>query len=286
VLARAKTAWKWVSATDTALSWAERVLRILGVSASIGLVSAVIVWVAQNFYSALVIGLVVWLFAMMSLLAKTTKQADSQVPLVAESDTEEETPPVSSTGPEDVGQLRTQLAEAEQRIEELQKLLAANRPPQHFKTPVETINVLTPAEAQEIEELKAENERLRTDATSPEVAKQKRRCFHIADQLRSLYEELLDGERLLIAHFQERQEANVPEKELEEERRAKQLELEGRIRHTYSYGYFDRFEKLYEELEPDGWLGPNDEDLFLNLRDPHDIKKVADRLDDVGRHLL
>ena len=37
---------------------------------------------------------------------------------------------------------------------------------------------------------------------------------------------------------------------------------------------------------PDGWLGPNDEDLFSSVGDPHDIKKVADRLDEVGRNLL
>jgi flagellar basal body-associated protein FliL len=101
-------------------------------------------------------------------------------------------------------------------------------------------------------DLKDQVARLQTEATSPEAAKQKRRCFHIADQLRGLYGELLDGERLLIAHFQERQEAGVPENELEEERRTKQLELERRIRRTYGHGYSDRLEKLYEELEPDG----------------------------------
>jgi hypothetical protein len=151
VLARAKTAWKWISATDTALSWAERVFRILGVSAGIGLVSAVIARVVQNFYAALVIGLAVWLFAMMGLLAKTTRQADSRVPLVAESDAEDESLPMPPTDPEDVGQLRTQLDEAEHRIDELQKLLAANRPPQHFKTPVETVDLRTTDEAREIE---------------------------------------------------------------------------------------------------------------------------------------
>jgi len=128
--------------------------------------------------------------------------------------------------------------------------------------------------------------RLQNQATSPEVSKQKRRCFHLADDLRGLYRELQGGERALIAHLQEQKEANVPEQELEEEQHTKQLELEKEVRRKYHYGFSDRLEKLYEELEPDGWLGPNDERLFLNLQDPHDIMKVADRLDEVGRNLL
>ena len=149
-----------------------------------------------------------------------------------------------------------------------------------------TLEALSPDDAKVLEELRAEVERLRNEASSPEVAKQKRLCFHLAGQLRSLYEELLDGERQLDAHLQERQEANVPEEELQEERRTKQRKLEGRIRQEYSDGFDDRLDKLYWELQPDGWLGPNDEVLFSSAGDPHDIKKVADRLDEVGRNLL
>jgi uncharacterized membrane-anchored protein YhcB (DUF1043 family) len=130
----------------------------------------------------------------------------------------------------------------------------------------------------EMEELKAENERLRNQVASPEVSRRKRLCFHLADDLRGLYREVQDGERMLIAHRQEQEEANIPEKEREEERRTKQLDLENKMQRKYHYGFSDRLEKLYEEQEPDGWLGPNDETLFLNLRDPSDIKKVADRL--------
>jgi hypothetical protein len=37
------------------------------------------------------------------------------------------------------------------------------------------------------EELRAENERLRNQVASPEVSRQKRLCFHLADDLRGLY---------------------------------------------------------------------------------------------------
>jgi hypothetical protein len=124
----------------------------------------------------------------------------------------------------------------------------------------------------EIEELKAENERLRNQVASPEVSRQKRLCFHLANDLRGLHREFQDDERMLIAHLQEQEEANMPEKEREEERRTKQLDLEDKTQHKYHYGFLDRLEKLYEELEPNGWLGPNDEILFLNLTDPNDIK--------------
>jgi hypothetical protein len=90
---------------------------------------------------------------------------------------------------------------------------------------------------------------------------------------------------MLIAHLQEQEEANIPEKEREEERRTKQLDLENKTQHKYHYGFSDRLEKLYEELEPDGWLGPNDGTLFLNLRDPNVNKKIADRLEEVGHKL-
>jgi len=184
--------------------------------------------------------------------------------------------------------LKRQLAEAQQTIQSQRQAMEDEQGVADWgEHNAGTIETVTPAKAKEIEELKAENERLRNEASSPEVAKQKRLCFHLAGQLRSLYEELLDGERLLDAQLQERREANVPEEELQRERRAKQLRLEGRIRQTYMHGFDDRLDKLYWSLQPDSWLGPNDQDLFGgNLPDPHDIKKVADRLDEVGRNLL
>jgi DNA repair exonuclease SbcCD ATPase subunit len=66
----------------------------------------------------------------------------------------------SSTDPEEVERLRRQLDEAEQRIDELQKLLAANLPPQHFKMPVETLDLRTSDEANEIE---ADQQKLNTE---------------------------------------------------------------------------------------------------------------------------
>lgn len=136
------------------------------------------------------------------------------------------------------------------------------------------------------QQVQGETDEVQSQPTSPEVSRQKRLCFHLAHDLRGLYREFQDGERMLIAHLQEQEEANMPEKEREEERRTKQLDLENKTRHKYHYGYSDRLERLYEELETGGWLGPNDEILFLNLRDPNDIRKVADRLDEVGRNLL
>jgi hypothetical protein len=78
-----KTAWQWVAGTDAALSWTDRVLRVMGVSASFGAVSALITWFAENFQAALAIGLVVWLAVLMGLLYRTAKQADSVVSLGA-----------------------------------------------------------------------------------------------------------------------------------------------------------------------------------------------------------
>jgi hypothetical protein len=76
VLAKAKSAWKWINATDTALSWANRLLQLFGVSAGFGfLVGGVIAWIVQNFYAALVVGLAGWLFLLMGLLAVGARQA-------------------------------------------------------------------------------------------------------------------------------------------------------------------------------------------------------------------
>jgi hypothetical protein len=76
------------------------VLRIFGVSAGVGLVaSAVVGWIAQNFYTALVIGLVAWLAALMGLLAKTTTQAESRVPLPSRTQPETENEGVPPHGP-------------------------------------------------------------------------------------------------------------------------------------------------------------------------------------------
>jgi hypothetical protein len=187
----------------------------------------------------------------------------------------------------EIKELKTQLAEAQQTIRSQRNAMEDEKGVVHWgEHEGRTFEILTPSKTKELEELRAQVERLGNEATSPEVAKQKRLCFHLAGQLRRLYEEFLDGERLLDAQLQERREANVPEEELQEERRAKQLKLEGRVRQEYSYGFDDRLDKLYMELGPDGWLGPNDEDLFSSVGDPHDIKKVADRLDEVGRNLL
>ena len=136
-----------------------------------------------------------------------------------------------------------------------------------------------------IEELEAENERLQNQLASLELAKQKRLCLHIADDLKGLYESFQYDERVLLAQLRKRKAAGRTIGELEEERHAKQSELENSAVSKYHYGFSDRLEKLYEELEPDGWLGPNDEALFLNLTDPLNIMKVADRLKDVGSKL-
>jgi hypothetical protein len=189
-----------------------------------------------------------------------------------------------SADAEDVGQLRTQLDDAKQEIDRL-RIELDDRPPRHFNTPVEVVETLTPATAKEIEQLKSENQRLRNQVASPEVAKQKRLCLYLAEDLRALYESFEQDERVLIGQLQKRKPAGADMEELEEERRAKQAEIEERVVSKYHHGYWDRLEKLYEDLEPDGWLGPNDESLFLSVNAPHEIVLVADRLAELGHKL-
>ena len=62
-------------------------------------------------------------------------------------------------------------------------------------------------------------------------------------------------------------------------------QIEKRVLRKYHRGYSDRLEKLYVALEPDSWLGPNDENLFLNVNAPHEIVLVANRLAEVGHRL-
>ncbi len=73
---RLRAWWRWISGADTALSWAERVLRLFGVSASVGALSGLIAWVLQNPYFALVLGLAVWLAVLMGLLYQLAKKAE------------------------------------------------------------------------------------------------------------------------------------------------------------------------------------------------------------------
>lgn len=76
-----KRSWKWVTSTDTVLSWTDRVFRILGISAGMGVVSGSLAWIVQNFYAALVVGLVAWVAVLAGLLVQTTRQAESKIPL-------------------------------------------------------------------------------------------------------------------------------------------------------------------------------------------------------------
>jgi hypothetical protein len=69
-------------------------------------------------------------------------------------------PATSPTDPEDVEKLRAKLGDAEQEIERL-RIGLNNRPPRRFEIPVETLDLRTADDANEIEELKAESERLR-----------------------------------------------------------------------------------------------------------------------------
>jgi DNA repair exonuclease SbcCD ATPase subunit len=188
----------------------------------------------------------------------------------------------------EIEELKTQLTEAKQTIRSQRKAMEDEQGVVHWGE-YNAVNLgerAANAEAKKkIEELNAQNQRLRKQVASPEVAKQKRLCLHLADDLRALYESFQQDERVLLAQLQKRKAAGATEEELEEERRAKQAEIEKRVVNKYHYGYSDRLEKLYEELEPDGWLGPNDESLFLNVNAPHEIMMVADRLEDVGRKL-
>jgi len=185
---------------------------------------------------------------------------------------------------QDAAQLKTELDEAKQEIERL-RIELNNRPPRRFNTPVEVVETPTLATAKEIEQLKVENKRLRDQLASPELAKQKRLCSHYADDLNGLYESFQYDERVLLAQLRKRKAAGATKEELEDERGTKQAELEKRVRRKYHAGFSDRLEKLYEELAPDGWLGPNDEGLFLGVSNPLDIMKVADRLEEIGQKL-
>jgi hypothetical protein len=200
-------------------------------------------------------------------------------------------PPSPPSESDEVEELRTNLRQVEQERDgarqEIERLRIElnNRPPRHFNTPVGVIETLTPAKAKEMEELKAENERLRNQVGSPEVAKQKKLCLYLADDLRALYESFEQDERVLLAQLEKRKSAGATTEELEEERRAKQAEIEKRVLRKYHRGYSDRLETLYDAPEPDSWLGPNDESLFLNVNAPHEIVMVADRLAEVGHRL-
>jgi len=309
--------------TDPLASWGERawkaVLWIFGPSTLLGAAVTAWGWLAHNPQYGFLIGLITFTVFQAGLTFNAIRKSRAQKGPMAQLGYPASSGEVAGDGSapntgnrglaqetdaaaaqtdtaQDAAQLKTELDEAKQEIEKL-RIELNNRPPRHFTTPVTTVDTITSDKAKEIEaekqrrnaeieELKVENERLCTDATSPEVAKQKRLCFHLADDLRSLYREFQDGERTLIAHLQEQEDANIPEGEREEERHTKQLDLENKMRNKYHSGFPDRLEKLYEEQEPGGWLGPNDETLFMNLTDPNDIRKVADRLEEVGRNLL
>jgi hypothetical protein len=268
---------------------------VLNVLSNVDLVAANVEWIEYvlrqwwGYPLFMIVGFAVLLYA-------GYKQQSRQT-LHAAAHPQPETQPTTTTEHEkDVEQLKVELAETRKELAEAQQTIRSQRKAMEDDQGVvhwgqaNAVDVGTLAANAEskrkIEELKAENERLRNQAASPEVSRQKRLCFHLADDLRGLHREFQDGERMLIAQLQEQEEANIPEKEREEVRRTKQLDLENKTQHKYHHGFSDRLEKLYEELEPDGWLGPNDEILFLNLRDPNDIKKVADRLDEVGHNLM
>jgi hypothetical protein len=347
---RLRSLFFWMAALDPALTWDERLSRwaniatIAGpvVTLAAGIVSG---WLLNNAWIGLVVGLVLWNLAVNGLVALGRRAAPATESTtstrVQANNGPSPTPP--ETEPEEVEQLRTQLVEKDQRIDELQQQLAANRPPRHhdiaatledtltpakageieeekrelntkikeleaklaeaeqeierlrieinnrpprhFNTPIEVVETLTPAKAKEIEVLKAENERLQKQVGLLELSKQKRLCFHLADDLRALYESFQQDERVLLAQLQKQKSAGATKEEFEEERRTKQAEIEKRAVNKYHNGYPDRLEKLYEELESQSWLGPNDEDLFLNVTIPLDILRVADRLKDVGSKL-
>ena len=102
---------------------------------------------------------------------------------------------------DEVEELRTKLHQVEQERDEANQEIERlrielnNRPPRRFKTPVEVIETLTPAKAEEIEQLESKNKQLQEQlqraalevGLPPNVATERRiaHCdFHINDLLR------------------------------------------------------------------------------------------------------
>jgi cell division septum initiation protein DivIVA len=159
----------WLAGLDSVLTWDQRLGRWANVGTVAGIVVTAVVWGVGWLFNipwwvGLLLGLVAWVIVLNTLVAlgrRATPATETTTATPAHANNDPSpTPP--QTEPQEVEQLRTKLTERDQRIDELEQQLAANRPPQHFNTPVEVIETLTPAKAKEIEQQESENEELRT----------------------------------------------------------------------------------------------------------------------------
>jgi hypothetical protein len=191
-MSRRQTLGRWLSTSDAALSWGERIVKwlVIGLSSGTltGLAGTVIGFWADNVVYGLVAGVVLGMLVLGGFTLKAISIAAAGAPPKGVPG-----PASLSTSAKDDEQLTKQLADAQRELTDAQQEIErlhtelSNRP-RHWDTPTVTVDTITSHEArkieedkqklrEEIEELKGENERLRSHPGDEEL---KGECFRVS----------------------------------------------------------------------------------------------------------
>jgi hypothetical protein len=133
----------------------------------------------------------------------------------------------------------------------------------------------------ERDDLQGQIAKLQGQVAPPPLSELKSLCLYLADELKGLERYYWQRDQSITLWKYDLEKEGLSEEEIADKQDAARAEVAREIWNDYHKTWQPKLLKLYDALEPRGWLGPAEKSRIENLEDLYYIRGLAKRLGEV-----